>query len=84
MPSTIETAAHLLVARVPLINDTHKGPVVNLISWITMVTMCLAVITVLISKLVVLRRLVWNDGILIAALVSGKPARIYLYGTLSY
>ncbi|OCT53690.1 hypothetical protein CLCR_10262 [Cladophialophora carrionii] len=62
-------AAHLLLARVPVISASHKGPVVNLISWIAMTTMCLAVITVLISKLVVLRRLTWNDSILSAAMI---------------
>ncbi|KIW24311.1 uncharacterized protein PV07_10038 [Cladophialophora immunda] len=60
---------HILLARVPLISATHRGPVVNLVAWITVTTMCLAVITVLISKLVVLRRLAWNDSILIAAMV---------------
>lgn len=35
-----------------------------------MTTMCLAVVTVLISKLVVLRRLTWNDSIISTAMVS--------------
>ncbi|EXJ61483.1 uncharacterized protein A1O5_11799 [Cladophialophora psammophila CBS 110553] len=59
---------HILLARVPLISATHRGPVVNLVAWIAVVTMCLAVITVLVSKLVVLRRLAWNDSIIIAAM----------------
>ena len=62
-------AAHLLLARVPIISETHKGPVVNLVSWIAMTTLCLAVITVLISKLVVVRRLTMNDSIISAAMV---------------
>lgn len=61
---------HTLYTRVPLISEMHKGPVVNLIAWISVTTMCLAVITVLISKLVVLRRLTWNDTIITTALVS--------------
>jgi len=60
---------HALVARVPLIAADKKGPVVNLVSWVSLTTMCLAVITVLVSKLLVLRRLKWNDSVIIAALV---------------
>jgi hypothetical protein len=60
---------HALVARVPLITPDKKGPVVNLVSWVTLTTMCLAVITVLVSKLMVLRRLTWNDSVIIAAMV---------------
>ncbi|OAP59077.1 hypothetical protein AYL99_06375 [Fonsecaea erecta] len=60
---------HRLLTRVPLISATHRGPVVNLVAWITVTTMCLAVLTVLTSKLVVLRRLVWNDSILITGMV---------------
>jgi len=62
--------AHFLLGRSPpVINGTAKGPVVNLVAWVALTTMCLAVVTVLISKLVVLRRLAWNDGIVIAAMV---------------
>ncbi|KIX95787.1 uncharacterized protein Z520_08495 [Fonsecaea multimorphosa CBS 102226] len=60
---------HSLFARVPLISATHRGPVVNLVAWTTVTTMCLSVVTVLISKLVVLRRLAWKDAILITAMV---------------
>lgn len=63
-------AAHLLYARVPVIDGTNKGPIVNLVAWVSLTTMCLAVLTVLVSKLVVLRRLAWNDGIVISAMVS--------------
>ncbi|KAL2424572.1 hypothetical protein ABEF95_001038 [Exophiala dermatitidis] len=58
-----------LTARTPSISAGQKGPVVDLVSWIAMTTMCLAVITVLVSKLVVLRKLVWRDGILVAAML---------------
>ena len=40
-----------------------------------MTTMCLAVVTVLISKMVVLRRLTWNDSIISAAMVSDSASR---------
>lgn len=60
---------HTLVTRVPLIAPDKKGPVVNLVSWVTLTIMCLAVITVLVSKLMVLRRLTWNDCIIITAMV---------------
>ncbi|EHY54540.1 hypothetical protein HRR83_004337 [Exophiala dermatitidis] len=59
----------ILAARTPTISADQKGPVVDLVSWIAMTTMCLAVITVLVSKLVVLRKLVWRDGILVAAML---------------
>jgi hypothetical protein len=62
--------AHQLLVRVPLISADHKGPVVNLVAWVAMTTMCLATVTVLISKLVVLRRLTWNDSIITTAMVS--------------
>jgi len=63
-------AAHSLLGRSPpVIDGTAKGPVVNLVAWVALTTMCLAVLTVLISKLVVLRRLAWNDGIVIAAML---------------
>jgi len=58
-----------LVARTPIISATSKGPIVNLIGWITMVTMCLAVFTVLISKYIVLRKLNWTDLIITFAMV---------------
>lgn len=64
--------AKQLVERVPVISATSKGPVVNLVAWITMTTMCLAVCTVLLSKLVVVRKLRWNDMLLVAAMVSRK------------
>ncbi|KIW15224.1 hypothetical protein PV08_05269 [Exophiala spinifera] len=58
-----------LVVRVPLISATKKGPVVNLVSWVSLATLCLAVITVLLSKLVVLRRLMWTDSIIATAML---------------
>ncbi|KAK6382076.1 hypothetical protein LTS17_003961 [Exophiala oligosperma] len=58
-----------LVARVPLISATEKGPVVNLVSWVSLATLCLAVITVLVSKIVVLRRLMWTDSIITTAML---------------
>lgn len=53
-----------------MIDSTNKGPIVNLVAWVSLTTMCLAVLTVLVSKLVVLRRLAWNDGIIMSAMVS--------------
>lgn len=50
-----------LARRTPDISVSSKGPIVNLVGWIAMVTMCLSVFTVLISKYLVLRKLVWND-----------------------
>ncbi|KAK5457210.1 hypothetical protein LTS15_004991 [Exophiala xenobiotica] len=61
--------AGALAARTPLISATAKGPVVNLVSWVALATLCLAVITVLISKLVVLRRLMWADSIITTAML---------------
>ncbi|KAL6240716.1 hypothetical protein RBB50_012426 [Rhinocladiella similis] len=58
-----------LAVRVPLISGTEKGPVVNLVSWVSLATLCLAVITVLVSKLVVLRRLMWTDSIITTAML---------------
>jgi ABC-type glycerol-3-phosphate transport system permease component len=60
---------HDLVARVPLISSTSRGPIVNLVGWITMVTMILAVSTVLVSKMIVLRKLGWTDLIIALAMV---------------
>lgn len=70
LQSYIMAKPSILAARTPTISADQKGPVVDLVSWIAMTTMCLAVITVLVSKLVVLRKLVWRDGILVAAMVS--------------
>jgi hypothetical protein len=50
-----------VVARTPIITSNSKGPIVNLIAWIAMVTMCLSVLTVLISKYIMLRKLTWNE-----------------------
>jgi hypothetical protein len=52
---------HHSVARTPVITSTSKGPIVNLVAWIAMVTMCLAVFTVLMSKYIMLRKLSWNE-----------------------
>lgn len=71
--------AHLRVARIPTISTSQRGPVVNLVSWIAVVTMCLAVATVLISKLVVMRRLRWNDLILSAAMVRAPLLSVITY-----
>lgn len=59
----------MLVARVPLISSTHKGPIVNLVAWITMVSFILAVTTVLLSKWFIARKLVWSDTIITSAMV---------------
>jgi hypothetical protein len=59
----------MLVARVPHISSTHKGPIVNLVAWITMVTMILAVLTVLLSKWFIARKLHWTDLIITSAMV---------------
>ena len=53
----------------PCISPTHKGPVVNLVGWVLMVTSVLAVLTVLVSKLIVVRKLGPIDAILTCALV---------------
>ncbi len=50
-----------LVGRTPDISSNSKGPIVNLVGWIAMVTTCLSVFTVLISKYLMLRKLTWND-----------------------
>ncbi|KIX06483.1 uncharacterized protein Z518_04459 [Rhinocladiella mackenziei CBS 650.93] len=76
--------AHTLFARIPVISATQKGPVVNLVSWVAMTTTCLAVITVLISKLIVLRRLVWNDAIIIAAMLSSIGFTIAINSQVSH
>lgn len=60
--------AHL-EARVPLISANSKGPVVNLVAWITTVISCLAVLTVLFSRVIVLRKLGWGDSVVLSALV---------------
>ena len=59
-----------LFSRAPLIDPTHKGPIVNLVGWVTLVVICLAIITVLCSKYYVLRKLKWSDTILTLAVVS--------------
>jgi hypothetical protein len=56
-----------VVARSPVISSNSKGPIVNLVGWIAMVIMCLSVITVLISKYIMLRKLAWNDLLLTLA-----------------
>ena len=53
----------------PLISPTHKGPIVNLVGWVVLVTSALAVLTVLVSKLLVVRKLGLIDAILTCALV---------------
>jgi hypothetical protein len=58
-----------LMARTPDISSNSKGPIVNLVAWIAMVTMCLSVITVLISKYIMLRKLSWNDLLLTSAML---------------
>ena len=58
-----------VVARSPAISSNSKGPIVNLVGWIAMVTMCLSVITVLISKYIMLRKLTWNDLLLTLAML---------------
>ncbi len=58
-----------LVARQPIINAASKGPIVNLVGWIAMVTMILAVGTVLVSKWVIVRKLGWNDLLISLAMV---------------
>ncbi|EXJ85472.1 hypothetical protein A1O1_05836 [Capronia coronata CBS 617.96] len=75
---------HSLIARVPSISTTQKGPVVNLVSWIAMTTMCLAVVTVLVSKLIVLRRLVWTDSIIIAAMLSSIGFAVVINNQVSH
>jgi hypothetical protein len=50
-----------LVGRTPDISSKNRGPIVNLVAWIAMVTMCLSVFTVLVSKYLMLRKLTWND-----------------------
>ena len=50
-----------MAARSPVILPNSKGPIVNLVGWIAMVTMCLSVITVLVSKYIMLRKLTWHD-----------------------
>jgi hypothetical protein len=58
-----------VMARSPVISPNSKGPIVNLVGWISMVTMCLSVITVLISKYIMLRKLTWNDLLLTLAML---------------
>ena len=58
-----------LVARQPVIDSASKGPVVNLVGWIAMVTMILAVGTVLVSKWVIVRKLGWNDLLISLAML---------------
>ena len=58
-----------VVARSPAISSNSKGPIVNLVGWIAMVTMCLSVITALISKYIMLRKLTWNDLFLTLAML---------------
>jgi len=69
---TDTTLIHELAARVPIISAASRGPVVNLVGWTTIVTMCLAVFTVLISKAVMFRRLGWNDIIITLAMVRAR------------
>ena len=57
------------VTRAPQISATHRGPIVNLVGWILMVIMILSVATVLISKIIVLRKLTWWDSLVTVAMV---------------
>lgn len=50
-----------VVGRTPDISSSNRGPIVNLVAWIAMVTMCLSVFTVLVSKYLMLRKLTWSD-----------------------
>jgi hypothetical protein len=58
-----------MVVRSPVVSSNSKGPIVNLVGWVAMVTMCLSVITVLISKYIMLRKLTWNDLLLTFAML---------------
>ena len=69
---TDTTLIHELAARVPIISAASRGPVVNLVGWTTIVTMCLAVLTVLISKALMFHRLGWNDLIITFAMVRAR------------
>ena len=57
-------AMHGVMARTAVITSDSRGPIVNIIGWIAMVITCLSVITVLVSKYIILRKLSWNDLLL--------------------
>ena len=70
-----------LLERRPLISATSKGPVVNLVGWIGIVLNFLAVFTVLASKIIVMRGLVWTDVMLSCALVGileSRPSHVVM------
>ncbi|KAI9832415.1 MAG: hypothetical protein M1819_004404 [Sarea resinae] len=53
------------------ITAANHGPLLNIISWILMVVMCLAVLTVLTTKYIVLRQFRWDDLLITAAMAFG-------------
>src|SRR2546423_4000150 len=62
-------AMHDVMARTAVITSDSRGPIVNIIGWIAMVITCLSVITVLVSKYIILRKLSWNDLLLTFAML---------------
>ena len=83
-------AAHRLMARVPLVDANHKGPVVNLTAWITVTTMIVAVIVVFVIRLTVARTLRWADLVMTSAMVSlttygqGSSLMVYQLSSIAF
>ena len=59
-----------LIAREVLVTNSDRGPQLNLAAWISVVFMCLGVLTRLGSKYIIIRRLAWDDALVTVAMVS--------------
>jgi len=65
MPALVD-----LAARTPTVSAVERGPVVNLVSWIVLTTIILAVGTVLVSKFNMVRKFDWHDALITGAMLS--------------
>lgn len=71
-----------LVARQPG-SDKDLGPFLNVITWILLITSALAVLTRLVTKRALRRRIDVDDGFVVAALVGLLPLFLITYMSLS-
>ena len=67
--TTTRTAVAGFDTRQVIVTADNYGPQINIVAWTTMVFMVLAVGTRLAIKYNALRRLWWDDGLVVAAMV---------------
>jgi hypothetical protein len=65
-------SSHHLIPRQPGASD-NLGPFVNVVTWILLITSALAVLTRLITKRALQRKIGVDDAFVVAALVSTTP-----------